>query len=360
MELVDQAFLARLRGDTGRANDLVREAFDKERNAAVLVANDLKLEPTRSVLHRSAASLAMECGEIREAERLIGLALSGNPPDEIAGELRDLLHQVYFHRHLALRGITLEPNEFQFSLSGNSVGFGIAQSKEFIERVKVIETVVYRTAERKLDKPFREGGRRKKRLQQELELYVSVPRAASFAVSFRIGSRQLRLPGMDLAQDVIDEIFECFHLFNSAQTEPLSQRIPDISYYRNFIGLARKIAPDGEEIRSVGFTSLRNGRERRVILSTPRSQAPKAEPAEEQPPPSTQVEVQGILRFADARSERKGLIELIDGQGSHHRVRVPRGMMSDIVRPMFEYEVVVTGRKEKDVIILENIERAAE
>jgi hypothetical protein len=35
---------------------------------------------------------------LREAERLIAVALSGDPPDEIAEELRDLLEQVYFDR----------------------------------------------------------------------------------------------------------------------------------------------------------------------------------------------------------------------------------------------------------------------
>jgi hypothetical protein len=37
----------------------------------------------------------MQCGEYREAERLIAMALSGEPPYEIADELRHLLQQVY-------------------------------------------------------------------------------------------------------------------------------------------------------------------------------------------------------------------------------------------------------------------------
>ena len=45
-------------------------------------------------LPASAASLALECGDYREAERLIAVALSGEPPDEIAEELRDLLDEV--------------------------------------------------------------------------------------------------------------------------------------------------------------------------------------------------------------------------------------------------------------------------
>lgn len=99
MELVDQAVLARQRGDAEAVIALSRAAFNKERAAADLIANQFDLEPTRSVLHRSAAVLAIECNELRDAERLIGRALSGNPPDDIADELRDLLlEEIYSQR----------------------------------------------------------------------------------------------------------------------------------------------------------------------------------------------------------------------------------------------------------------------
>src|SRR6266487_2589346 len=157
MNLADRALVARLSGDTEGASVLLREAYRHEREAAERVSSQQELEPTRSVLHRSAASLALECNELREAERLIGIALSGNPPEEIADELRDLLEQVYFHRHLGTRGVVLQPDEFQMSLTGGLVGFGITESNEFIRRVKDLETLIYRTAERKLGRPYREG-----------------------------------------------------------------------------------------------------------------------------------------------------------------------------------------------------------
>jgi hypothetical protein len=99
MALVDQAVLARLQGNHIQATEFTRAAFERERTAAERVASQLDLEPTRSVLHRSAAVLALECAELREAERLIGRALAGNPPRDIADELRDLLLQeIYPHR----------------------------------------------------------------------------------------------------------------------------------------------------------------------------------------------------------------------------------------------------------------------
>ena len=102
MELVDQAANARQRGDTNIAKELTKAAFAQEQAAANLVANLLDLEPTRSVLHRSAAMLAVECSVLREAERLIGRALAGYPPSDIANELRDLLLEEIYSRRQAI------------------------------------------------------------------------------------------------------------------------------------------------------------------------------------------------------------------------------------------------------------------
>jgi hypothetical protein len=101
MQLVDQADHLRREGNLQAWQERLRQAFDYERQAAQHSAGDLSLEPTRSVLHRSAATLALQCGDYREAERLIAVALAGSPPGDIAEELRDLLEEVYFDRPAA-------------------------------------------------------------------------------------------------------------------------------------------------------------------------------------------------------------------------------------------------------------------
>jgi hypothetical protein len=106
MRLVDEAAAARRSGDLQAAREHLLQAFEHERQAADLVGADHSQEPTRSVVHRSAASLALECGALREAERLLATALSGEPPDDIAEELRDLLEQVYFGAKKGRRPLT--------------------------------------------------------------------------------------------------------------------------------------------------------------------------------------------------------------------------------------------------------------
>jgi hypothetical protein len=117
MRLVDQASDLRRRGEGQEADARLRQALDHERRAAELAAPDLALEPTRSVLHRSAATLAWQCGEYREAERLITTALSGTPPETIAEELRDLLLRVYFEQspRKKRRALTAPPRPAQGS-----------------------------------------------------------------------------------------------------------------------------------------------------------------------------------------------------------------------------------------------------
>ena len=77
------------------AKEYYAMAFEKEQEAALLADYLRNPEPGLSVLYRSAATLALQCGKLREAERLVAKALSGNPPSEIAIELRDLLRQIY-------------------------------------------------------------------------------------------------------------------------------------------------------------------------------------------------------------------------------------------------------------------------
>ncbi|MBE9138746.1 hypothetical protein IQ254_16350 [Nodosilinea sp. LEGE 07088] len=113
MDLAEQADLNKLRGDTSQARAFLQQALELEAEAARLVADDLEAEPTRSVLHRSAASLAVECGELQIAERLIARALAGNSPADIAEELKDLFMQINLRNYLDRQGVKLTEAQLQ-------------------------------------------------------------------------------------------------------------------------------------------------------------------------------------------------------------------------------------------------------
>lgn len=360
MERTDLAFAARQRGEAAQALIYFREAYDLESEAACGLANDLEAEPNRSVLLRSAASLALDANLIPAAEKLICTALAGNPPAEIAEELRDMLEQVYFQRHLELRGLILGGEEIQMAIAGDGVGYGIAPTEAFIERVEQTENLLYRTAERKLEKPYRDRGRREKNLQESLELYMSAPRAASFAVTFKVGrSAQLSLPGLSFGEQVIDELFDCLDLLTRGEEKQLRERITDDAYYRNFVGLARRIAPDGREVNLVGFTTLRHGNVKTVALKANKVGPPLQLSGHLPTSPASStgdiIQVSGILRLADSMKEGKHKIQLVADGNVRHPIEVPAGMMSDIVKPLWDTQVVVTGIQRGKRIILQDI-----
>lgn len=120
MDLAEAAFDAKLRGDLEQASKLTRQAFENEQAAAALIANQLEAEPTRSVLHRSAANLAIHCGELQAAERLIATALSGNPPTEIAEELKDLFIQINLRPYVQRHGINVDDEQINALMLKNA------------------------------------------------------------------------------------------------------------------------------------------------------------------------------------------------------------------------------------------------
>ncbi len=360
MDLADQAFIARRKGDSDAANKLSRKAYEQELEAAEQLRDDLNAEPSRSVLYRSAASLAMECGETREAERLISIALIGNPPYEIAEELRNLLEQVNFDRHLRLDKVDLSSAEFQLSIFGNAVGYGIALSDVFIERIKDLERLIYRTVERKLGREFRERGSTSQAIQDSYSLFLSAPRPGSFAITLILG-RQIELPGFefDISGEVVDEIIECFNLLNNGRENELKNKIPNETYFQNFVGLAKRIAPDGEKVKMVGLTKMRDGEEVRVSFTRSQEQITstiRSRPDEDEKKGSL-VRVQGRLLLADARESRRK-IQLVDENDAKHDIIVPEGMMDDIVKPLWDEIVIVIGNKVGKKILLSEITKA--
>jgi len=356
MQATEAAFHARSQGDHAAAEKHLRRAMEKETEAASLVVEHLELEPTRSILHRSAATLALDCREIREAERLISVALAGQPPPDITEELRDLMEQVYFDRHLDLRGVRLQSDEMQLSLAGSLVGHGLAQSEELIVRVSNLEKMIHRTNERRRKSPYRSGGRLPQSLREECAVFLSVPRAASYAVTVKISQpTQYSLIGPTQGQEIFDDIIASLSMINAEQERALQEHIADEKYYRNFVGLAKKLAPDGDRISQVGFTVWRDGQETRVALRRQRSSMSRPGEETEVEGGSETISISGVLRFADSiRPEEQ--IRVVDDRNKTHTILVPEGLMDDIVKPLWGERVVVMGRKRGKMVVLEDID----
>ncbi len=354
MEHAEQALMARMRGETGLAVELFREALKCE--AAAIDELDEYSEPTFSILHRSAGTLALDCNDLRTAERMAARALAKEPPPDVAQELRDLLEQIHFRRHLELRGIALGEDEVQMNLTGPAVGFGLVNSDEFLTRVNDSSRLLHRIVERRRKTPFRERGRAARDIEENYELFISTPRAASFSVTLKLGSPvgQQTFPELLDASAIVDEFMDLMDLANESKISEIRERIPEPAYFRNFLGLARKIAPDGDRIRQVGFTVIRGESQRCVGITRRSAEFVSLTPESPAVEPKT-VTVRGMLRYADATRSGSNEIKVIDDEKQSHLVKVPEGMMNDIVRPMWDSVVEITGTRESRYLMLEDI-----
>ncbi len=101
MELADKADVLKQKLMTEDANSLYAQSLKAEKEAAYAARKEHLGEPTESVLFRSAASLAYCLKDYREAERLICMGLAGEPPAEIADELRSLYNTVALDRSMS-------------------------------------------------------------------------------------------------------------------------------------------------------------------------------------------------------------------------------------------------------------------
>jgi len=347
MALADEATIHRKSGNIAREREMLGLAYRAEFDAAMLMITSFDIEPTRSVLFRSAAALALDAGLHREAERMIGFGLGGSPPEAIAEELRDLLEEANFARHLELRGVELLPNEIQIAIwNGSVVGSGIIGSNEFTDRVNRITQLGARTIARKKGQPFDERLPRRKNSQRDLQTYVSASRRGSFAFTIRFGtSPQLGIFDGDSNVDIVREMVELFNLVNTSNLEELEKRIPDEAYRRNFIAQSKELAPDGKRVKSVGITA-RNSHDLVRVRLEPRSRllsTPSKPDLHKGEDLGKKVKFTGELKVADAY--RKNSIAIIEDNNKRINVNVPKGMLNDIVRPYFGEQVMVIAKK---------------
>jgi len=365
MEFAQEAVAARYYHDDQKAVQAFAEAFRWEAQAAAAIAPDLGGEPSRSVLHRSAAALALECGELRQAERLVCVALTGSPPEDIAQELRKLYDRVKMLLHYEGQGVVLSDNELELRLIGQGVGAGEVASNRIMPRIDAAQTLILRTSERLRGLDFRRRGRPKKAVRDECAFVLKAQPAASFGVALRLGvpKAQTSMALGGTPDEVIDETLCCLRLFNDSADDDLRARIivhgaPDELYFTNFVSLARELEPDGSAVDAVAFTASRDGKRNTVVLTGRPDRGIFAPPPRTRDQKHEWVTLTGELVTARKYvSPGEGLIGLRDDSGKTHDVVVEEGMR-DVVRSHWEDVVTIAGFRIKGRVHLSRLEEA--
>lgn len=353
MDLAEEAFILEKQRNEDKAKALFQKAMTLEQKAAEGLPISIDSEPTRSILYRSAASLAYRYGDYETADRLVANGLAGFPPPEIKEELKDLYEDVNFLRHLASKGTILSKNQWMMSISGDAISYGRTAAEHLLARVDKVTTLFYRTVERLLKLPYRQQGGVSKNIKDAYGLYIRAFAPASFTVSFQVGKPDPQLSLFPELEDqridpdeVVDEIFECLDMFEKEDSDKLKERIQEDDYYENFVGLTKQLAPDGNNVKMVGFTSVRDGKDKPVALRKSRKYIGRVlteKDLDDSEKQQVTRKLSGVLRHAHSPLSGKfGLVKLTAKDTSlTHDIKVPRAIMKDVVQPFYEEEVTV-------------------
>jgi hypothetical protein len=109
MALVHQSFDARDSGNQEEYIHFTKLAFELEQEAAMRLVTKFEAQPTRTVLFRSAATLALNAGLYAEAKKLVYLGLAGNADKMLEEQLNDVLVQALEKEAYAGKPYNLTP-----------------------------------------------------------------------------------------------------------------------------------------------------------------------------------------------------------------------------------------------------------
>ena len=348
MDCADKARSARRARDDDAHDEFLHKAFELEKQAALMIQSE-ESEPTRSVLHRSAASLAYKCKKYREAEWLVSRALSGNPPGEIMGELRRINRKIYFQLRMQDRNVTLSEQEFSMNLDGNQIIEGRAPVDLITHRITKLKKIFWNTIRIVNGLEFGSKARLK---EQQYTLWVSALAPGSIEVVLKLGvSGQMSLSKMGGFDTIFDQVMTRFDLLSLGEYDQLQKHIGNDEYYCNFVALAKEIAPDGDDVETVNFDALIDGKQRRVNFYR------QQQHFDEIPLPNLLESrnglritdetktIRGILRYADSMDEHK-VVKLRDTEsGNTWKIIVPDAYMKDVVHPNFDENVEIVGKR---------------
>ncbi|MCC8469009.1 hypothetical protein [Xanthomonas phaseoli] len=340
MRLYEQALSLRAQGDFNSFQENAVLALEQEKRAAYEYEKLSGDEPTRSVLFRSAATIAIEAGKYEEALEIAGAGLARRGP--IVSELVSLVKDAEFRRNLRANNQRVSDETLRLSLDGCAVGFGFVPYQKFQHRIDALSKMIRRTFDRLDGVDFSDSVRSK----ETVKVFLGAPMAGSFAVDVRVGElQQTNFPwatGRVQAAEVLTEIVKGMRAFEDGNLLGLNNLIEDESYRRNFAELGRQIIPDGSDVTVVTLESGTRSHKRDFVRLKVSRKAMHAHTKNYSRKLSKNADIVGVLRGARQPDDDSSFVEVLDEEGKFHKIRVAEELMADIVRPLWDKRVIAS------------------
>lgn len=299
MEFVDSGRRARKIGEHDKARAFYAQALEFERQAA----DEAKTQPSKAILYRSAAWIALEAEDPAESERLAACGLMAHDvPEKRKQELRAVAEEARMRLYTPMAPPSAVA-AILIHMEGPAIAYGMAPPRIVETRKEALLNIVLRTAEREKGLSFRKGG--KSSMEAYLQPVIS-QQAASVCVQIALmGGIQ---PDLWLQHErIVQQVQRCLAYVCNNNEIALADAIRDTVYRNDFKASATRLTPDGEQVSAVDvITSIRGD-----------SQAPVRfrEKIKYQPSPSdsSHTIVTGTLRAVDeTKGKHKDSIKLVE------------------------------------------------
>ena len=298
----------------------------------------------------SAVALWYKAGELELAERLAHKAAANmTMPVFAIEELRGLLQAIWNEQAQKSAGISFASGQVTVSVKGGGVVTGGAPLDLILDKVQIVQSVFYRTAEFLKSLPLRKKGPPSKELQERCRpwLFQSVPGSYQFAVAIQKPRQGELFPSGEPEPEALTETFlSILRAVGEDPADGLKAIVADDDYRQTFLKMARNLAPTGKVFDQI---EIRGAAERSPIVLSPSTRkqisatlrVPTLQVATEAP--NDELLLNGTLRALDLDND--WLEVTVDG--THRRVNGVGEAIDDIIGPMVNHEVKVRVRPGK-------------
>ena len=331
------------------------ESIEKYRQAGELEVQAFqetspKSQRTRSVLAVSLVSLFYKAGEYDRAEHEIFALLASRELNCWAQkQLRELLEVVADER-IILEGLDQRytGEAFTVSLKGGEIGVGTGPLDLVLEKASGFRNLLYRMAECVAERPLRLRGAPPKELTDLLQVRTTQPAVGSYRLEMKLTEPAqpdlFEQPSIE-ARQVTDKLFQFLEAVSTGSRDSVELSVPDPRYRRALLQLVQNVSPRGKRLEEIALYRATEGAPQAVYLTSALpGRIRKVLPEREVEQGDEPEELRGVLR---ALHLDENWLELILPVGDHERCDTMPDMLDDVVGPMVNQEVIVSGVRRK-------------
>jgi hypothetical protein len=337
--LAADAELAILRGELSLGYQLYNEAAQEE--VLGLESLDSSKTRTRGITAVSAASLYYKAHELGLAESLAHRFMGQASLPEFAIEgLRGLLQSIWSEEVRQRTGLKFAPGEVIVAVKGGEIIEGGAPLDLILQKVQIVQSLFYRTAELLRGLPHRTRGRPSREIQESFRpwLFQTAPGSYQFAVAVEEPAQaSLFETGLPTPEALAGEFLRIVRATVEAPEQELPEIVPDPAYRSTILKLTRNLAPTGRKFSQLDI----RGSVGEVISLVPETRTTVTEVIRSSPLPlpddGQREAIRGVLRALHLDQD------WIEVTVADEHIRIDRvgETVDDVIGPMVNHGVTV-------------------